>query len=392
MTKYRSLISINLSVFLIMLGVGMIVALLPQKVMALSGSVSTVGLLASAFAVTYVLAQAPIGHLSDKIGFKKLLIAGYVLCSLTGLLYLFAGTAAHILAGRFLQGLGEAPLWALAPALLSLQYANNKGKAIGFYNASLHLGLCLGPLLGMLLVRTAGQINSAFLFFAVVSFAGGLLVFFFVDEPHTENNIERFKLNKMLLLLSNRRIFFVLSGITLYGAAYGLAITIIPAFLLTSKGFNQAMVSLLFTIFYVAISLSQLVAGPFSDRKGRRGAMVWGIFFAAAGLFVFSSFNHPLLYLFIAMTSFGLGMFSVASMAYLNESVSVTLKGTISGTYYLFWGLGYFLGPLAAGFTGETFGLTISFYILAGLFSVEAVLLMLVFMKKQEIISTRGNL
>jgi MFS family permease len=79
MSKNKSLFAINISVFLIMLGVGMIVAILPQRMIDLSGSPLLVGWLASAFAITFVLAQVPIGHLADKISFKKFLLFGYLL-------------------------------------------------------------------------------------------------------------------------------------------------------------------------------------------------------------------------------------------------------------------------------------------------------------------------
>ena len=46
-----------LSVFLLMTGVGMIVAVLPRTYVALSGSPHSVGSLAAAFAVTYLLVQ-----------------------------------------------------------------------------------------------------------------------------------------------------------------------------------------------------------------------------------------------------------------------------------------------------------------------------------------------
>lgn len=90
MTRYKSVIIINISTFLLMLGVGMIVALLPQRIMNLSDSVSHVGYLASAFALTFVLFQIPIGNFSDKFGFKPFLVGGYFLCSVTGLLYYFS--------------------------------------------------------------------------------------------------------------------------------------------------------------------------------------------------------------------------------------------------------------------------------------------------------------
>jgi MFS family permease len=84
-----------------------------------------------------------------------------------------------------LQGVGEAPIWALAPALLSIQYPTEKGKFIGIYNASLHGGLVSGSLLGIL-TNKAWQGNESFLLFAGVAFAGGLLIALFVENPSQE--------------------------------------------------------------------------------------------------------------------------------------------------------------------------------------------------------------
>ncbi len=98
---------INLSAFLLMFGVGMIVALLPQRIIHLSGTVSSVGYLASAFALTFVLIQIPIGKLSDRFGFKAFLVSGYFICTGTGLLYYFSDSANLIFIGRMLQGIAD---------------------------------------------------------------------------------------------------------------------------------------------------------------------------------------------------------------------------------------------------------------------------------------------
>jgi MFS family permease len=377
MSRYKSSIALNLSAFLLMLGVGMIVALLPRKIIDLSNSVSPVGYLASAFAVTYVLAQVPIGNLSDKVGFKLILTLGYLLCGLTGLLYYWAGTSTLIFLGRSLQGIGEVPIWALAPALLSLHHPKAKGRAIGIYNASFHLGLSAGPVLGLLLLQNARLGNAAFLFYAGVSFAGSLIVYLFVENPRSSEVIRagQFDLNSILMFVTNRLTLVVLAGIALYGAGYGLAITLVPAFLISAKGFSQASTSVYFSLFYLAISLSQLVVGPFSDKRGRAGFMVFGLVAAAIGLAVFSPLQPPWIIACLTLASLGLGMFCVSSLAYLNERVSDSLKGTISGAYYLFWGLGYFLAPLVAGELGNSVGLSVSFYSLAALLGVEAILL-----------------
>jgi MFS family permease len=329
--------------------------------------------------------QLPIGRLADKIGFKLLLTLGYLLCGLTGLLYYGAGSTSLILLGRLLQGVAEVPIWALAPALLSLQYAGAKGKAIGIYNASFHLGLSAGPLLGILLLQMVGQDDAAFLFYAGVSFVGGLIVYLFVENPRSNEGIklEQIDFNHIRLFIANRLTLVVLMGIGLYGAGYGLAVSMIPAFLISVKGFDQASISLSFSLFYITISLAQLVAGPASDKKGRQGFMVCGLILAATGLALLAPLQQPWLNAALILISLGLGIFCVSSLAYLNETVSDSLKGTISGAYYLFWGLGYFLGPLAAGELGEMVGLGPSFYLLAVLFGLETILLIMMALNRQ---------
>jgi MFS family permease len=76
MNDKRTIIGLFLSVFLMMIGVGMIVAVMPQRYIALSGTPSTVGSLAAAFALTYLLVQFGVGRLADRYGFKPFLIAG----------------------------------------------------------------------------------------------------------------------------------------------------------------------------------------------------------------------------------------------------------------------------------------------------------------------------
>ena len=126
MKSGTSAVALSAAVFIQMIGVGLIVALLPSRVIDISNSMDYVGYLASAFAVPFVLFQLPVGHLGDRYGFKIFLMAGYIVSFLTGLLYFKAGNVLSILCGRALQGISEIPVWALAPALLSLLFRESK--------------------------------------------------------------------------------------------------------------------------------------------------------------------------------------------------------------------------------------------------------------------------
>ncbi|MEW6265371.1 MAG: MFS transporter [Thermodesulfobacteriota bacterium] len=372
MIKNKSVIALNISVFLLMIGVGLIVALLPQRIMKLSASITEVGLLASIYAIPNVLLQIPIGNLSDRWGYKSFLVGGYLLCGLTGCLYFFADTPTVFLGGRFLQGMAEVPIWALAPALLSRQYTSAKGKFMGIYNASLHCGLAVGSLISVIIYRI-WQGNEPFMLFAVVSVLSGLLTALFVENPDQKPGYRAATVDagNIWSLLANGANLLVFFGITLYGAGYGVFITVVPAFLISNKDVAQTTISVFFAIFYTAVGLAQLLSGTWSDRRGRKPAMLFGLLIAALGLATFHNCKYPFFMGLLALASLGLGIFCVSSMAYLNERVSEAVKGTISGAFYFFWGTGYFIGPLLLGKLGHSENWAVGFSGLAGLFMIE---------------------
>lgn len=383
MHRDKSLIGLSLAAFLMMLGVGMIVALLPQRIINITGSSLSVGYLASAFAISFIVFQLPLGKLSDKMGFKFFIALGYLLCSITGMLYYLSNNANYIFLGRFMQGIGEAPIWALAPALLSIKYPLNKGKIMGIYNAVFHLGLTVGPILGVLLTKFWPG-NQAFLFYAVVCFLGSLVIFFGVDNAFAqERKKETINLNKIITLIANKEIFIALAGITLYGSGYGIFLTVLPAFLINNKGFNSTQIGLFFSFFYIAISLSQIITGPLSDKYGRKMFMIIGLVMASMGVYTFLNFRHPLIIsMILTFASLGLGLFHLSSMAFLNDNVPNSLKGTISGAYYLFWGIGMFLGPILIGKLISLF-LNLGFITYSILLAIE-VLIMLIYYRRNS--------
>lgn len=385
MWKHKSLVALNFSVFFLMVGVGMIVALLPQKIITLSNSLSHVGYLASAFAVTYVVVQLPIGRLSDIFGFKKFIISGYFICAFTGILYYYGASSCSILIGRMIQGLGEAPIWASVPALISVLYPSRKGRYMGIYNASIHTGLMTGSLLSILVLQT-WQGNEAFLFFALLSASGGLILFIFLENivPVRSAKKERMINKKLFFLIKNTNNAIVLYGITLYGAGYGIFITLIPVYLMDIKEYTQTSLSLFFTIFYVAISIAQIIAGPLCDKKGELPIMCSGLIMTVIGMGLFIISMRPcFINSFLFLASLGLGVFCISSMTFLNGSVSKELKGTVSGAFYLFWGIGFFFGPMILGRSDTIGNFEFEIIVLACVFLVEAFILFLLMWKNK---------
>ncbi len=374
MSGFRFLFVVSFAASLLMVGVGMIVALLPMRVLNLSGSVQDVGYLASAFALSYLLVQMPVGYLADRLGAKPFLVCGYLLCCVSGMVFCFADTPWLFFLGRLIQGAGEAPIWALGPALLSLAYPHAKGRVIGIYNASIHLGLTLGPLLGILLAANAGG-RLPFLLFAGLCFSAGLVVLRLLPKmPLPAMHIvgQMPKVKDVFRLLKAREPLVTLAGIVMFGAGYGICISVLPATLALAKDFDHVSTGVYFALFYVSISVAQVIIGPLSDKHGRHGYMIGGLVLTALGLGSFGAFAYPAVYMPLTVASIGLGVFCVSSMAYLNECVPRSLKATISAGYYLAWGLGYFLGPLALGVVGELISFEVGYLLLAATMLLQA--------------------
>lgn len=340
-----------MAVFLMMIGVGMIVAVMPRHYIALSGSPHTVGSLAAAFATAYLMVQLVVARLADRYGFRILIIAGYFICSLAGLCFYLSTDALMLIAGRLIQGFGEAPIWSLAPAMLAIRYPDKAGRMIGGYSAVLHVGLALGPLLGIV-SRRFMPVESVFVLFALLCSCGGVILILTLraDRPMAEEKkSQAFGQGPVAILPSDRRIRATLLGVGLYGAGYGTFLTVIPVYLQTTKAIGQTGIGLYFTGFYVAIGVAAYLSGVLADRYERRGFMIAGLALGALGIAFVPAVDAVCLAVLLVAAMLAMGIFGISAFAYLNDMVPVALKGSLSGYYFLSWGLGMFAGPLVIG-------------------------------------------
>lgn len=372
MRSHFTAIALNGAAFLFMCGVGLIVSLLPRHLLESSGSMSDVGLLASCFAVPYLLCQLPVGGLADRFGCKPFLAGGYFLCAASGLLYAAAPDVGLILLGRALQGMGEAPLWALAPALLTLRYPGRGAGMTGLYNASIHIGLMAGGLLGL---APFASRRDAFSLFTVLSALCGILVLTLVRAPRHRESGHRESITRVFprFVSQWRRWPVVFAGIVLYGAGYGLSLTLIPAWLLQNPEAGATLAGMHFTLFYVMIGLSQLVAGVALDRRGPRGPLIGGCVLAAAGMGAFPHWTGSWVLVPLAFGGLGLGVLGLSALDFLHRNAAGEGTASVSGAFYLCWGLGFFTAPLILGHWPES--LDTGFSLLAILLFLETLAL-----------------
>lgn len=104
------------------------------------------GLLNSAFFLTYTLMQAPTGLLADRYGRRRLLLPGYVLHGLGATASGLAPGAGTFLAARILTGFGQSTYYATQYALASAAVPE-RFRALGM--AVINSGMAFGIATGM---------------------------------------------------------------------------------------------------------------------------------------------------------------------------------------------------------------------------------------------------
>jgi MFS family permease len=116
-----------------------------------------IGLLLSAFAWSYGLAQLPGGLLVDRFGARRILGVGLVVWSLAQMSSAFVATLNQFLAARAALGLGEAPMYTGGTRVCSDWYPERQRTLpVAIFNASSSLGPAIAPALLTALMAAFG--------------------------------------------------------------------------------------------------------------------------------------------------------------------------------------------------------------------------------------------
>src|SRR5215470_18719037 len=98
------------------------------------------------------------GALGDRVGAKKIFMAGFAIFTAASLVCALAPSALILIAARAVQGVGAAILVPNSLALLNHAYPDEKerGRAVGIWAAGASLALTAGPLARGVIIDLSG--------------------------------------------------------------------------------------------------------------------------------------------------------------------------------------------------------------------------------------------
>src|SRR3984885_1811245 len=125
---------------------------------SLGGGVSELQWVVSAYTIAFAAFILTAGALGDRIGAKRVFMAGFAIFTAASLACALSADAATLITARGVQGLAAAILVPNSLALLSHAYADEKarGRAIGIWAAGASLALTAGPFVGGCLITLVG--------------------------------------------------------------------------------------------------------------------------------------------------------------------------------------------------------------------------------------------
>lgn len=393
--KNNTLITLLLSVFIALLGIGIIVPVMPIFARELGAGGFALGMIIAAFSITRGLLQPVVGSLSDRWGRKGFLITGLFVYGLVGLFIPHATGVPDLIIIRAFHGIGSAMIVPIAMAYMSfLSPAGEEGRYMSYLNIAIFCGIGCGPVIGGLLSDNWG-LPSVFYTMAGLSFLAFILVILYMPgQIAAKRDTARPLLSSLGSMLANHKT----CGILL--SRYTTMIIMVPSMaflpLLVSQwpGSSGLQIGMIIACRTLVNALLQIPFGKIVDKHNKLlillvSSIVLGMIILAVPL-IDSFSGMAIAYLFM-------GMSEAAIWAVLGAYASMEAKahyghGTMMGIFSFAMSAGVFTGAVLAGLSMDAWGIGRAYSVTGSavlVLSLVAVALIGAHDKKQQVKASR---
>jgi DHA1 family tetracycline resistance protein-like MFS transporter len=350
------------TVFVDLLGFGIVIPFLPLYAARLHVSAFGIGLILSSYSLMQLITGPLLGGLSDQYGRRPVIMLGLMGSSVSYVIYGFANSFMLLLISRAVHGACAGTIATAQAYVADTTSGSERAHGMGMIGAAFGLGFVLGPALGGILGHS--DLRVPVFFAAAITFLNLIGAAVALPESHhgakSPKPLWRAMANP-LLTLPGRLVRNRLSGL------------FATAFLLTSAmaGFETTFAMMVAQIYhYSARGIGELftLAGLLQAltqgyllrkmvmRLGELRLVRTGMLIFAAGMAPMASCpNRQLLWLLVGMLSVGYGLASPSIASLISRSTPAQLQGEILGINQSALSLARICGPVFAGFIYQAF-------------------------------------
>lgn len=343
-----SLVSLSLSMLLASLGTSIANVGLPSLARAFEASFHAVHwvVLAYLLAITAVIVSA--GRLGDRLGRRRLLLAGLLLfavaCGLCGM----APALEWLIVARVLQGLGAAVMMAMALGMVGDTVTKQRtGRVMGLLGTMSAVGTAMGPSVGGVLLSVWGW-RSIFLVGVPLGLVAVALAYRYlpVDRQHEPSSTG----SNFWSALQDASLRAGLAMSALVAAVIMATFVVGPFYLSRGLGLAPEWMGLAMAVGPCIAAMTGVPAGRLTDRLGSRRMTLAGLGVLACGALLLSFTSGLFMYLgALVILTTGYSLFQAANNTAVMKDVQPANRGTVSGLLNLSRNLGLIVGASVLG-------------------------------------------
>ncbi len=337
------------------------------------------------FGVVKACANLVSGQLADAWGRKRVLVIGWLLGLPVPFMIVAAPSWEWVVAANVLLGLNQGFAWSMTVIMkIDLVGPKGRGLAVGLNEFAGYFAVGATAFLTGYLASRFGLRPVPIYLGVGYAVLGCLFSILLVRDTREHMRLEAgaagaamplgFREVFMLTSFRNRNLFAASQAGLVNNLNDGMSWGIFPLFF-ASLGVGVERIGILKAVYPVVWGMGQIVTGPLSDRWGRKGLIVAGMWVQAAGLFLTAATGQFAWWL-LASVLLGVGTAMVyPSLIAAVSDASDPVWRARSLSVYRFWrDLGYAIGALSAGLIADRFGFVAAIGAIGGLTFLSGVI------------------
>ncbi|MEN8192452.1 MAG: MFS transporter [Bacteroidota bacterium] len=366
--KKASLAVIFLTVFIDLLGFGILIPILPTFASNSIGiSDFGIGVIVASYSFMQFIFNPIIGKISDRIGRRPVILLSLGATVISYIIFSYSTTFAILLLSRILAGIGGSNVGAAQAYIADITDESDRSKGMGLIGAAFGLGFVFGPIMGGMI----SELGYQYVGFASAGFSLVALIFALISLPESlkeKRSLKNFKyklieIDDLYEVMENRRVgvFIGLFFIIIFAVA-----NIYGTFALLGQqhyGFTDRENGYLFGIIGIVGAFVQgVLLKKLSKIIKEKALIIIGLVFLmfSLGLMPYG-INFTGVAVISGLLAIGTGILQPTILSLISKYSPVNVQGKILGFNQSISSLARVLGPLWGGFAFQYLGYTSPF-------------------------------